>query len=238
MLCFTQLNVHVIILLNKSASEKIVSLICLNIINSVMARSFPSLWELLPMHWNRLLFVVIVSSYDDHHDPMRSYEIYDDHMMIIWWSYEIITKKSIIRGSALWWIIIILSLSENYTPVASLLCSITSSSLQWQSSASWSSPGLKLYLAITETSSIRTNTIISTKIQTVISNVLDCFRLESSSHQDQQDYHQDHQDQQDNQEDHHSETSNVLKTCLIQCSQLFSPHSCNEKAEGGKGGKM
>ena len=22
-------------------------------------------------------------SYDDHHDPMRSYEIYDDHMMII-----------------------------------------------------------------------------------------------------------------------------------------------------------
>ena len=149
-----------------------------------------------------------------------SYEIiwdlwwsYDDHMMIIWWSYEIITKKSIIRGSALWWIIIILSLSENYTPVASLLCSITSSSLQWQSSASWSSPGLKLYLAITETSSIRTNTIISTKIQTVISNVLDCFRLESSSHQDQQDYHQDHQDQQDNQEDHHSETSNVLKTC-------------------------
>ena len=152
-------------------------------------------------------------------DHMRSMMIiwwsYDDHMMIIWWSYEIITKKSIIRGSALWWIIIILSLSENYTPVASLLCSITSSSLQWQSSASrsWSAPGLKLYLAITETSSIRTNTIISTKIQTVISNVLDCFRLESSSQQDQQDYHQDHQDQQDNQEDHHSETSNVLKTC-------------------------
>ena len=75
MLCFTQLNVHVIILLNKSASEKIVSLICLNIINSVMARSFPSLWELLPMHWNRLLFVVIVSSYDDH-------------MMIIWNHYK------------------------------------------------------------------------------------------------------------------------------------------------------